>query len=343
MATADKRKLNINEATREELIDVLGLRGNQADSLLKQREEKGPFASFDDLQDINGIGQATVDHIKGQITMQADKAEEAGRKTAAEGAKAADATADKVQSTNRETADKAAQGVNEAAEASRKTAAEGAKAADATADKVQSTNRETADKAAQGVNEAAEASRKTAAEGAKTAAALTSKMWSVGSETADRTAHGMNETGRKAAAETGSEGAKTAEATAGKVQSIGRELAERNADAAERLLPGSGEAMADTTKLATLFVSYWPEQIGDNFRTLNRLAGAKSFGEAIEIQSSFARGSFERLANRYSSLMQLAMQAGIKGSHALEDEAERRTDRLKAETNKTASHAARSY
>ena len=313
---ANKRKLNINEATREELIDVLGLRGNQADALLKQREEKGDFASFDDLQDINGIGQATVDNIKDLITMQAEKANEA--------------------------AGKAAQGMKEAAETGGKATAEAAKTADATADKMQSTNRELADKTVQGVNEAAETGRKATAEAAKTAATLTSKMWSVGSETADRTAHGMNETGRKTAAETGSEGVKTAEVAAGKVQSIGRELAERNADTAERFLPGSGEAIADTTKLATLFVSYWPEQIGDNFRTLNRLAGAKSFGEAIEIQSSFARGSFERLANRYGSLMQLAMQAGIKGGHALENEAERRTDRLKAEAYKAGSHA-RSY
>lgn len=238
MAEKAKRKLDLNEATREELIDVLGLGAKQADSILKRREEHGRFASLDDLRDINGIGQATVDGLKEMVAIGGDTAEDA-------------------------------------------------------------TNR---------------------------VVGMTGKA---------------DEAARQVTAAASDAGAQKADETAGKVREIGQEMVQRNADAAERVLPGSGEAAAGATKVVALWASYWPEQIGENMRAVNRLAGCRSFGEAIEVQNTFARNSYERFAQRFNSLMELAMHAGVMGARSAENEVETRFEQTKATARKGEAQARR--
>ncbi|MCB1882585.1 MAG: helix-hairpin-helix domain-containing protein [Geminicoccaceae bacterium] len=212
--TTAKRKLNLNEATREELIDVLGLRANQVDALLKHRKDKGKFEAIEDLVDIPGVGQATVDHIKDTVTLTEEKAKETAKEA--------------------------------------------------------------------------------------------------GDKVVDMTAKAV-ETGRDNVAKATDMGAKQVDETAAKVREIGGEVARKNAQAVETVLPGSGEPAADATRVAMLWASYWPEQMGENMRTLNRLVGCRTFGEVVEVQNGFARASFERLASRFGTAMELAAQAGAAG------------------------------
>ena len=222
--TTAKRKLNLNEATREELIDVLGLRANQADAFLKYRAEKGKLGAFEDLSDIPGVGQATLDSIKDMVTMTEEKAKE--------------------------------------------------------------NVKEATDKVVDMTNKSVDA-------------------------------------GRDSVAKATEMGAKKADETAEKVREVGGEVMQKNAKLAETILPGSGEAAADTTKVAMLWASYWPEQIGENMRTLNRLVGCRTFREVVEVQNGFARASFERLASRFGTSMNLASQAGAIGMRSVKHQADK--------------------
>ena len=56
-------KVNINTATREELVDVVGLRPEVADEILKFRR-KGRIASVEALGELPGIGPATLDQLR---------------------------------------------------------------------------------------------------------------------------------------------------------------------------------------------------------------------------------------------------------------------------------------
>lgn len=57
-------KLNINTATRDELLEGTGLRAEVVDSILKLREEAGGIGNAEDLQEIQGVGPATVEQIR---------------------------------------------------------------------------------------------------------------------------------------------------------------------------------------------------------------------------------------------------------------------------------------
>ncbi|MFO1351129.1 MAG: helix-hairpin-helix domain-containing protein [Gammaproteobacteria bacterium] len=61
--------ININTASAKELDDgIKGVGPVLAARIVKYREENGPFKSIDDLVNVKGIGPATLDKIRGQIT-----------------------------------------------------------------------------------------------------------------------------------------------------------------------------------------------------------------------------------------------------------------------------------
>jgi len=66
---ADSGPLNINQANSSQLDDLPGIGPTYAERIVKYREEHGPFASVDDLQNVSGIGQKTIDKIRDQITV----------------------------------------------------------------------------------------------------------------------------------------------------------------------------------------------------------------------------------------------------------------------------------
>lgn len=61
-------KININTATKEELMTLPGIGESKADDIIKYREANGQFKSIEELTNINGIGENILAKIKENIT-----------------------------------------------------------------------------------------------------------------------------------------------------------------------------------------------------------------------------------------------------------------------------------
>jgi competence protein ComEA len=53
------RAINVNEASRVDLLQIPGLGPALADAILQHREQRGPFASVEALDEVPGIGEKT--------------------------------------------------------------------------------------------------------------------------------------------------------------------------------------------------------------------------------------------------------------------------------------------
>ena len=63
--------ININTADKETLMEVIkGVGEKRAEAIIKYREENGPFKSIDELANVQGIGQGTVDKHRAQLTTE---------------------------------------------------------------------------------------------------------------------------------------------------------------------------------------------------------------------------------------------------------------------------------
>ncbi|MGD6889317.1 helix-hairpin-helix domain-containing protein [Bacillus mobilis] len=62
-----KGKVQINAASKEQLEKITGIGSRKAESILKYREEHGPFQKIEDLLEIDGIGVKSLEKIKDQI------------------------------------------------------------------------------------------------------------------------------------------------------------------------------------------------------------------------------------------------------------------------------------
>lgn len=60
--------VNINKATREELMTLPGLGEAKADMIIKYRESNGPFLSIEDIKNISGIKEGVFSKISDLIT-----------------------------------------------------------------------------------------------------------------------------------------------------------------------------------------------------------------------------------------------------------------------------------
>jgi competence protein ComEA len=61
--------ININSASATELETLSGIGEVLAATIVEYREQNGPFASVDDLIDVSGIGPATLEEIRDQVTV----------------------------------------------------------------------------------------------------------------------------------------------------------------------------------------------------------------------------------------------------------------------------------
>ena len=67
--TASGDLININTASETEFETLSGIGEVLAAAIVDYRTENGPFASVDDLESVSGIGPATLEEIRDQVTV----------------------------------------------------------------------------------------------------------------------------------------------------------------------------------------------------------------------------------------------------------------------------------
>lgn len=66
--TSSQTKVNINTATKEELMTLSGIGESKAEEIITYRKST-PFKTIEDLKNVSGIGDATYEQIKNHITV----------------------------------------------------------------------------------------------------------------------------------------------------------------------------------------------------------------------------------------------------------------------------------
>lgn len=61
--------VNINTATKEQLMTLNGIGEVKAAAILEYRRENGSFYTVDELMNVKGIGEKTLEKIRGNITL----------------------------------------------------------------------------------------------------------------------------------------------------------------------------------------------------------------------------------------------------------------------------------
>lgn len=67
LSNENSKVININNATKEELMKINGIGETKAKAIIKYREEKGSFSKKEDITKVRGIGKATFEKIKDEI------------------------------------------------------------------------------------------------------------------------------------------------------------------------------------------------------------------------------------------------------------------------------------
>lgn len=65
--------VNINTATQSELEAVKGLGPAKAKAILEYREKRGGFKSVEELDNVKGFGKASIERLRGELTVDSDK------------------------------------------------------------------------------------------------------------------------------------------------------------------------------------------------------------------------------------------------------------------------------
>lgn len=60
-------KVNINTATKEELMTLNGIGDSRAESIMRYREERGGFTAIEELKEIEGIKDGIFNKLKDQV------------------------------------------------------------------------------------------------------------------------------------------------------------------------------------------------------------------------------------------------------------------------------------
>ena len=60
-------KINLNTATSEELQTISGIGAKRAEDIIAYRESHGGFQSVDDLKNVSGIGDKTLEKIRESV------------------------------------------------------------------------------------------------------------------------------------------------------------------------------------------------------------------------------------------------------------------------------------
>ena len=71
--------INLNTATKEELVALPGIGPAKAQAILDYRSAHGPFKSVEEVKDVKGIGAKRFEKIKGELTVVGASAKPAAR------------------------------------------------------------------------------------------------------------------------------------------------------------------------------------------------------------------------------------------------------------------------
>ena len=85
--------LNLNTATKEELVALSGIGPAKAQAIIDYRSQHGGFKSVDELKDVKGIGARRFEKLKAELTVGPAPAKAASRPEAKGQAVAAKADA----------------------------------------------------------------------------------------------------------------------------------------------------------------------------------------------------------------------------------------------------------
>lgn len=67
-ATEEKAsRVNVNTATAEEIASLPGIGPSYAKRIVEYREKNGPFKRVEDLLNVQGIGEKTLDKIRDKV------------------------------------------------------------------------------------------------------------------------------------------------------------------------------------------------------------------------------------------------------------------------------------
>ncbi|WP_027407867.1 helix-hairpin-helix domain-containing protein [Anoxybacteroides tepidamans] len=66
----EKKKIDINSATLEELEQIEGIGPAKAAAIIEYREKNGPFRKIEDLLNVSGIGEKSLEKMKEQIMIR---------------------------------------------------------------------------------------------------------------------------------------------------------------------------------------------------------------------------------------------------------------------------------
>lgn len=69
----EENRVNINTASASELDALPGIGPVLAQRIIDRRTERGPFTSVEELLEVDGIGQATLDGLREFITVKETK------------------------------------------------------------------------------------------------------------------------------------------------------------------------------------------------------------------------------------------------------------------------------
>lgn len=61
--------ININSASEAELDKLPGIGPVKAKAIIEERKKNGPFKSIEDIKRVKGIGDATLEKLKSEITV----------------------------------------------------------------------------------------------------------------------------------------------------------------------------------------------------------------------------------------------------------------------------------
>lgn len=63
-------RVNINHASRQELMELPGIGESKAERIIAYRQAHGDFTSCEEVMNVNGIGEAMYENIKDHITVE---------------------------------------------------------------------------------------------------------------------------------------------------------------------------------------------------------------------------------------------------------------------------------